>query len=427
MDALTASSSLTNRRQAATGLPNFELPPPNALQFAAPHSQKYPPLTQTHHHPASAAVSVGNLLTSPSNSASDSSTGSSSVHTGASPNSAGPPVLPYTPTFFGGGGNAGFHSGLTPQGWQTTNSLFPPPRPVFSQMSGSMMRHNTTSPATAETAALPPPPYDLSSGSYPGHFGLASSPGASLSSQPPTLTNSLGGNGLRSASQQSPIASDPVGTKPPASSIYANMPPSHVHSTAYSYSNSTPVSQSPLSASGPGVRHSPQINQMQTSQSQSPFIRAPYPSYTLPNMPGPAMSNLTSPGAQMSMVGNVGAVLPMSFNSGYAASPTSLYGNQRTNSPVHNPQNDRPFRCDSCPQSFHRNHDLKRHKRIHLAVKPFPCKHCDKSFSRKDALKRHILVKGCGNRGSMDENKDDGSKSESGSDRVTSPVIAVGA
>lgn len=60
------------------------------------------------------------------------------------------------------------------------------------------------------------------------------------------------------------------------------------------------------------------------------------------------------------------------------------------------PQNDRPFKCDQCPQSFNRNHDLKRHKRIHLAVKPFPCSHCDKSFSRKDALKRHILVKGCG-------------------------------
>ncbi|RMD43078.1 hypothetical protein DV735_g2041, partial [Chaetothyriales sp. CBS 134920] len=273
------------------------------------------------------------------------------------------------------------------------------------------MRHNTTSPATAETGGLPPPPYDLSSGSYPGHFGLASPSGASLSSQPPTLTNSLGGNGARSTSQQSPVASDPVGSKAPAPSIYANLPPSHLHSTAYSYSSSTPVSQSPLSSSGPG----------------SPFIRAPYPSYTLPNMPGPAMSNITSPGAQMSMVGNVGAVLPMSFNSGYAATPTSLYGSQRTNSPVHNPQNDRPFRCDSCPQSFHRNHDLKRHKRIHLAVKPFPCKHCDKSFSRKDALKRHILVKGCGNRGSIDESKDDGSKSESGSDRVTSPIIAVGA
>ena len=55
---------------------------------------------------------------------------------------------------------------------------------------------------------------------------------------------------------------------------------------------------------------------------------------------------------------------------------------------------ERPFKCDQCPQSFQRSHDLKRHKRIHLAVKPFPCPSCDKSFSRKDALKRHILVKG---------------------------------
>ncbi|KAG5520089.1 hypothetical protein PMAC_001165 [Pneumocystis sp. 'macacae'] len=55
----------------------------------------------------------------------------------------------------------------------------------------------------------------------------------------------------------------------------------------------------------------------------------------------------------------------------------------------------RPFKCDQCFQSFNRNHDLKRHKRIHLDVKLFPCSSCDKSFSRKDALKRHALVKGC--------------------------------
>jgi len=54
-------------------------------------------------------------------------------------------------------------------------------------------------------------------------------------------------------------------------------------------------------------------------------------------------------------------------------------------------QNDRPFKCYQCPQSFNRNHDLKRHKRIHLAVKPFPCGHCEKSFSRKDALKVRCL------------------------------------
>ena len=70
------------------------------------------------------------------------------------------------------------------------------------------------------------------------------------------------------------------------------------------------------------------------------------------------------------------------FNSGHAAQMQQIYGGQHQT-----PHNDRPFKCDQCPQSFNRNHDLKRHKRIHLAVKPFPCGHCEKSFSRKDALK----------------------------------------
>lgn len=74
----------------------------------------------------------------------------------------------------------------------------------------------------------------------------------------------------------------------------------------------------------------------------------------------------------------------MPFNSGHAAHMHAMYGHHPQQP---SPQNDRPFRCDQCPQSFNRNHDLKRHKRIHLAVKPFPCGHCDKSFSRKDALK----------------------------------------
>lgn len=56
---------------------------------------------------------------------------------------------------------------------------------------------------------------------------------------------------------------------------------------------------------------------------------------------------------------------------------------------------DRPYKCDECVQSFNRNHDLKRHKRIHLAIKPFACDKCGKQFSRKDALRRHWLVKGC--------------------------------
>jgi hypothetical protein len=80
---------------------------------------------------------------------------------------------------------------------------------------------------------------------------------------------------------------------------------------------------------------------------------------------------------------------------------------------------ERPFQCDLCPQNFvrpilsskrnvllidpdglsllaqNRNHDLKRHRKIHMELKPFSCTKCNKHFSRKDALRRHWLVKGC--------------------------------
>jgi uncharacterized Zn-finger protein len=104
-------------------------------------------------------------------------------------------------------------------------------------------------------------------------------------------------------------------------------------------------------------------------------------------MPGPVMTNVNSPNGQMTMVGNMQqGMIPPGYNSGFVANTQSLYGSQPPQAPP--PSNvERPFKCDQCPQSFNRNHDLKRHKRIHLAVKPFPCNHCDKSFSRKDALK----------------------------------------
>jgi uncharacterized Zn-finger protein len=100
---------------------------------------------------------------------------------------------------------------------------------------------------------------------------------------------------------------------------------------------------------------------------------------------GPVLSNLSNPGGPPMLVGSLPQGM-MSFNSGHAASIQHMYSNS-PHPPSQTPHNDRPFKCDQCPQSFNRNHDLKRHKRIHLAVKPFPCGHCDKSFSRKDALK----------------------------------------
>ncbi|KAJ3494283.1 hypothetical protein NLJ89_g10842 [Agrocybe chaxingu] len=60
----------------------------------------------------------------------------------------------------------------------------------------------------------------------------------------------------------------------------------------------------------------------------------------------------------------------------------------------------RPYRCNICPASFARNHDLKRHIKLH-DNKAWRCEGCQKIFSRRDAIKRHKT--GTKNRGPRSE------------------------
>ena len=185
--------------------------------------------------------------------------------------------------------------------------------------------------------------------------------------------------------QASPVSAQEAFARPPPTPTYYNnsQPPSATpQQGAFSYPGPSPVQQSPVSGAG-SIKMSPVNGQgpMPPLQSQpAQFNNRPY---TYP-LPGPVLSNVNNPGGQLQMVGGLPhGMVPGGFNSGHAAHMQQLYGHPQQQ----NQQNDRPFRCDQCPQSFNRNHDLKRHKRIHLAVKPFPCGYCDKSFSRKDALK----------------------------------------
>ncbi|KAK4231059.1 protein krueppel [Podospora fimiseda] len=161
--------------------------------------------------------------------------------------------------------------------------------------------------------------------------------------------------------QQSPTSTSPTGT-------VASLPPR-------------------VSSNAPGLP--PTHYQQQPSQRpQHGHPMGSYPQYS--SVPGPVLSNLHQPGGGLAIVNNHHHYgVPYQHN---VFIPHGHHGG-------HPHHQDRPFKCDECNQSFNRNHDLKRHKRIHLAVKPFPCTYCDKSFSRKDALKRHRLVKGCGDKG----------------------------
>ncbi|KAI4139674.1 MAG: hypothetical protein LQ341_004127 [Variospora aurantia] len=424
--------SLTARRSAASNLPNFELPPPPAI------SQKFMqynnvPVTQS----TPAMVSVGNLLTPPTNipggslsplPSTMSHNGSGAVQSYTQNGAFWPPTA---------GINTSFQlSGTTPQAYnQGSGSLFPP-RGIFSPSLNSLVRNNSNSPSSTD-GLPPPPPFDV--------HQLPSFP-ASMPMSAPSNPSPVGAPQYQSYSQQNYMNAHSPGSAPTTQASPVNGPDYRPHSTPTyypgpqasstpqssqfpHYPNHSPTQNSPLSASTPqGARISPlggpNSGSQQAAQQQGNAFPRHYPLYNLPAISGPIITNMQTPGGQMTMVnmpnhGLPGNLMP-GFNSGSSAHMQQMYGGHQQA-----PHNDRPFKCDQCPQSFNRNHDLKRHKRIHLAVKPFPCGHCDKSFSRKDALKRHILVKNCGKSPTKDRDSLSpvGKSEPQSSDNDDSPVL----
>jgi len=370
--------SFTARRPNAFNLSNnFELPPP---QLPGLH-QKFQSFPSIHsHHPTASLTSVGNLLTPPSNSSADGISPSSSGVTSAGSHST---IPPYTPSGSGGmwpplntGSNPyGSQSGSTPQSFGQGRGLYSPSL-------NSLVRGNN-SPGANE---LLHPPYEVQH--YQGVSMPMSAPSlpALQQQQHQQHYGSTMMGGQPPVTQASPVsAQEAFSRAPPTPTYYSqSAPPSAAPqqgSFAYPHGPS-PVQQSPVSAGGATQRspvngHGPIPS---PQQQQQPYQRP----YTYP-LPGAVLSNVNNPGGHMQMVGGMPHQMVHDFNSGHAAQMQQMYQQSA-------PQNDRPFRCDQCPQSFNRNHDLKRHKRIHLAVKPFPCGHCDKSFSRKDALKVRTIL-----------------------------------
>ncbi|KAJ5734945.1 uncharacterized protein N7483_000070 [Penicillium malachiteum] len=387
-----SAQPLVHRRPAAPTLPSFELPPP---QFGLHGSSVTPNKYSTHAHPPSsqppANVSVGNLLTPPATNQSGESALSHHHHhqTLASHGTTDLPPTYWSGTsaYAPGSGSAG-----TPTWVSSVNSAYQARPALFSP--GAVGRSAVTSPPT--TDGLPQPFEAPSLASFQQGLPAPASLPPNVSHPATMALYHPSGH----ATSPAPLPSnDPYAPKHP--SLYG-APPPHLaspHQGSYSpiYGAHT------MGAAGLGINPSTRMS-AQSPGGQPPlgFARQPWPSYSLPAMNGPVMTNIHNPNAPMAMMGGMQAGILPGFNSGHVASTQHLYGGHIPPHGISAPAPDRPFKCDQCPQSFNRNHDLKRHKRIHLAVKPFPCAHCDKSFSRKDALKRHILVKGCGKDGDSD-------------------------
>lgn len=433
-----APTSFSSRRPNASNLPNFELPPP---QLTSLHQKYHSYATASQPTPSipSSLTSVGNLLTPPSGISSD----------GLSPNSNNMPsansqanhsVPPFTPTGYMWPPS---HTGTTPYGFHSSNS--PNSRGLFSPSLNSIVK-GTNSPHSSEH--LPPP--NFPENPFPTSMSMSAPVNLpALPSQASNIGSAMMGGHATPVTQASPATHHDSYARPPPTPTYFNgsQQSNHGQQPSYGYSSGpSPIQQSPMSAGGQIPRMSPAnghgpIAPLQPQNAQSPYAHQRSYQYSLP---GPVLSNVGNPNNQLALVGGMPPSMMPAYNSGHAAHMQHMYGHPQAQP---NPQNDRPFKCDQCPQSFNRNHDLKRHKRIHLAVKPFPCGHCDKSFSRKDALKvrlsvnsssheylltrhqRHILVKGCGkaSTNSAEGDRKDGSISPAMKSENSSPAVSASA
>ena len=396
-DPMGAPPSFAARRPHAQQLGSFELPPPPMHKY--PFSNTVT-ASQSVQAPTTIA-SVGNLLTPPNTNHSDviSSSGVSTAGPQYSTTMAySNPQYIYSPSTQGSAAHYGYPAAHHQQNQygQARGGMFAPPR-----SESQLGRQDSLG------KGLNPPPYEMNQQLPPF------TPSSNGSSMPSISTQHQHHQHQQhqqhhhhhqqmmnaqtpvssSAPQQSPALSQdsfrPPQPPTPTYSYHTSGTPQHSN-FPYSTGPSPTLShqQSPISAGGSMQRMSPAVSQgsmpsiPSNNPAQSPYQYQQRPPMQYPGGQAPVFSNVQNPAGGLALVGGHPAMMP-GFNSGHAAAMPHFMGHQHQQPAA----NDRPFKCDQCPQSFNRNHDLKRHKRIHLAVKPFPCNHCDKSFSRKDALK----------------------------------------
>jgi hypothetical protein len=351
--------TFSSRRPNAPSLSTFDLPPPPLAS-----SQKYNYAVNGNH--ATHSPGVGNLLTPPStvvdSPSSNASVNNVSSSAPAYPNGA---YTSWSPS----------HAPAAYYAQPGNNQQFNQRNP-YSPANSIIHHRGTHSPPTSENGQISTS-YEVSNYTSSAPITPATLPSMGPQGQSQQMQNQMiGSSASVSSTHPSPVQAQEA-FRPPPSPFYGQQSAPH---SPYPYTTGPAGSHlqalsGPMNGGRPVISPGPQ-------PVQSPHMQSPH-LYQRGFAYGPVMSNMHNPNGQPMMVGALPHGIVPGFNSGHAAS-MQMYASP---SPAPTPQQDRPFKCDQCPQSFNRNHDLKRHKRIHLAVKPFPCGHCDKSFSRKDALK----------------------------------------
>ena len=251
----------------------------------------------------------------------------------------------------------------------TIPSLSHAQQPILSSqapVSQASATQSSSQPATTASSE------SYSRHSPPGYYSVVSTPQQSSFPAYTSTTTPISHAQPQAATTAAP---DSYSRPSPSQGYYSEVSTAPQSSfPAYTSQSHPPSQPSPVSSA---MTARPLLSVTNAAPMQPPPYPRSFQSYApMPTLGGSVLSNVGNPNTPLSLVGGIGVHSGHFYN---------MY-----NQP-HGLSNDRPFKCDVCPQSFNRNHDLKRHKRIHLAVKPYPCSHCDKSFSRKDALKVRFL------------------------------------
>ncbi|KAL2261779.1 hypothetical protein VTK26DRAFT_3390 [Humicola hyalothermophila] len=395
--------SLASKRPAATSLPNFSLPPPEvprAVPDGLPSSGSYGSTSQSS-PPGGQSVYYSNHMTgswpTPGGSQLSGYTYATSDPVTSSTGPLAPPTYSRAPSSYG--------------------SATSPSLQHFPSRSASSSASNGESLPAAysyqDQHAFPSP---VAAGAGGGGGGALGSPLASQSPaarQQPGLSQSLLGAPTPSAARSAAPGQNTQGTSGTSQEGASYRPPptptSCYPSTSTAQHGSYPSFPSPVTqpspATSPTASSEPIPRILGPISAMSPPLQFPagrghpippigsYASYG--PIPGPVLSNMHHPGSPLAMVNGMPGIAGYGHHPGLSPHHGPGLYIHHGNAPAQHADRDRPYKCNECAHAFNRNHDLKRHKRIHMAIKPFPCADCGKRFSRKDALKRHRLVKGC--------------------------------